>query len=624
MSPSDSFFRSTPQALQTVRKLHSLGVLSPLDVELCLALGRRFVAADSLGLLTAALTSRAVQQGHICLDLHALTTTPLLDASEQPVEIEHPEVNEWESRLRESPLCSGPAAPLVLENNGRVYLRRYARYQRQLLDSIHKRLARPADFDEDLLRDGLERFFPTGTQTNWQRVAALLSITRHLTIISGGPGTGKTTTVARILALIGEQHERLGQPLLLQMVAPTGKAAQRLTESLHAGLETLRLSDALQAQLRVQTSTIHRALGFQMRTPTRFARDATNPLLANVVVVDEASMVDLALMTKLFEAVPLDSRLILLGDKDQLASVEAGAVFGDLFNADAEPCYGPSTVELAHRVTGDSLKTSAGLVSSMADSVVHLRKSYRYGMNSGIGALARAIREGDVEATMDALTRHPDVEWLELPETTSFTAEPAMPHVTRLIAEGYHPYMRASGAQERLRCLNRFRILCAHRHGPLGVIHLNQLAEASLVGVTPGINQRFYAGRPLLIAENDYQLELFNGDVGVVDRDPRGRLVAYFPSGERLRLLQTGRLPSHETVFAMTVHKSQGSEFDRVGLVLPSTPSPIITRELLYTAVTRARSGVVVIGSRRVLAAGLTRRIQRSSGLREALWTTRR
>ena len=370
-------------------------------------------------------------------------------------------------------------------------------------------------------------------------------------------------------------------------------------------------------------STIHRALGSIGGSGTRFRHHADTPLITDVVLIDEASMVDLALMSRLVDAAPLSARLILIGDKDQLASVEAGAVLGDICSTGAARSYSHPMVEAVAGLTGYRLPVEADAphATGLADCIVHLTRSYRYGERGGISALARAINAGDGTLAMSIL-RSP-----EYPEV-SLAAPPADGRLNdRLrdaVLQGFGPYLKEQDPEAQLRAFERLRILCAHRRGPQGMETLNRLiekvlAEAGLLRTETAS----YAGRPVMVTENDYQIGLFNGDVGLICNAPDdggSKLACFVAPDGRLRRLAPSRLPGHETVFAMTVHKSQGSEFDEVAILLPTRPSPILSRELLYTAVTRARSKVTIYGTPEVISAAVTRRIDRASGLREVLW----
>lgn len=625
----------TPATPPTLDSLFESGIISELDYYFARALQSRAPTEDPRLFVAAALASRAVQMGHVCLDLQTFQGAALLDRNERPVSVELPSLAEWQQVLANSELVSQGALskteplPLLFESPHRLYLHRYATYQRRLVDALAPRLERPRVVNEQVLATGLHQLFPQDSALNgdYQCLAAALAVRSRFTIISGGPGTGKTTTVTKILLLL--QAQALAQNQLtdrLLLLAPTGKAAQRLTESIEQSLTRLReqgvITEEASAAAAGEAQTIHRALGYQRRTPTRFRHDAQNPLPAEVVLVDEASMVDLALMTKLVEAVSPDARLILLGDKDQLASVEAGAILGDMFNAEAAAGYSPELLAYLERSTLQQAAELGGSGESkpIADCRVQLVHSYRYDDESGIGVLARAVRDGD-EATATALLRAP-------PAGVTFVNTQGHSYARRIAAlknvfrEGYAEYARASDVEERLALLAAFRCLSPHRRGPIGVGALNDLASEVLKPML-GANAQAesYAGRAIIVTENDYQMELYNGDTGVLGSSADGtKLFAFFLQQGTLRRLQLSRLPAYETVFAMTVHKSQGSEFDSVALVLPVEPSPVFTRELVYTGLTRARKSVRLIGTESILELGLRTRVQRASGLRQALW----
>jgi exodeoxyribonuclease V alpha subunit len=609
-------------------------VLSALDLHFALAMARISGEQSDEVVLATALASRAVQRGHVCLDMGALFQRPLLDDEEHPVDVQLPALDTWTAALRASALVSSPGSeqrptPLVLDDGARLYLHRYADYQRRLAQSLLARVSREPTVDDDTLRSGVARLFPPGpdklsAEHDEQRLAALIATTRGLCVISGGPGTGKTTTVVKILALLQEQALALyGKPARIALLAPTGKAAARLAESINERVTSLDCTDVVRAAVPRRAGTIHRELGFLPRTPTRFRHDALNPLTADVVLVDEASMVDLALMTKLVEAVPQEARLILLGDKDQLASVEAGAILGDIYNIDAPHGY---SRELAHRI--EELSGSPPPAEGPApqpgiqDCMVQLTKSYRYDESSGIGALARAINRGDADTALSVLLGEAGMPYGEVALAHLDEQRPLRGPLGATVVEGFGAYLACDEPGDRLEQLARFRVLCAHRRGALGVETLNALIEQRLreAGAIRGDGPH-YDGRPILITKNDYQLGLFNGDVGVVHKRPGRAALVYFSTPEGPpRAVHPGRLPPHDTVFAMTVHKSQGSEFGRVALLLPERVSPILTRELVYTAISRARDRVDLYGHERVLREAIGRTIERASGLRSALW----
>lgn len=608
-----------------LRQLYDCGAIGAIDLQLGQTLARLCQDSNEELLLAAALTSRAVQAGHVCLDLNVQPL--LLDESDTPIVIPWPSVAEWRPLLEgRSAVSDGSrATPLVLAPEGRLYLKRYADYERRLAAAVEQRLGVGSSIDEPFLRQRIEHWFG-GTPRlplDQQQVAVFMALRQRLAVISGGPGTGKTTTVAKMLLLLQEHARHRGTSLKIQLLAPTGKAAQRLTESLEQGLASSDADAEVMASLPRTASTIHRALGYSARTPTRFLRNAERPIAADVVVVDEASMVDLALMTKLMEAIAPKARLVLLGDRDQLASVEAGAIFGDIMG-NQSPAYSRAFAEQAQRVLGEPARALPTFADqqrpAISDAVIHLEKSYRYSEDSGIGQAAAALRRCDVDQLLNALS---DTDEAQLIATDEANEREIARALEQVVWDGYASYGREKDPQARLALLDRFRILSPHRRGPFGVAWLNALVERVLsdrAGLRP--SGRSYDGQPIMVTENDYQLELFNGDIGVVGPNEQGtRLVAYFKASQGVRAVPLSRLPNHETVFAMTVHKSQGSEFDRVLLVLPHKASAILTRELLYTAITRAKRGVTIVGSKDVIRRGTTTGIHRASGLARRLWT---
>lgn len=620
-----------------LQTLLDAGVISVLDMHFARGLARLHPDEPESVFLGAALASRAVRHGHVCADLGRVLESPLLDEEGQPLDVVLPNRFAWAMDLGASPLVSAGErpTPLVFDGGARLYLARYWRYQTSLAQGLRARVDhRPAEIDPQRLSAGVDRLFAGDGQHEadpWQRLAAVVAARRGLTVISGGPGTGKTSTVVRILALLQEQALARGQrPLRIQLFAPTGKAAARLGEAIVDRLAGLPVDDAVRQAIPTQPSTIHRGLGFRPSTPTHFVHDASNPLPVDLALVDEASMVDLALMAKLVDAVPPQARLVLLGDKNQLASVEAGAILGDVCRTDVQPGYSPQFRDELQAVLGrggiPSELREAG-TPGIGDCIVELAHSYRFSASGGIGGLARAVNRGDAGAVMEALGRPLPAERVhDQPGPVALVElreEDDLAKVLRpLVLEGFSGLLRSADPHERLAALGRFRLLSPHRLGRYGVVALNRLVEEELsrVGLV-GTRDVWYDGRPIIVTENDHQLELYNGDVGLVHRDRDGLTrVVFGTAGGGLRWLSPARLPPHETVFAMTVHKSQGSEFDRVALVLPAAVSPVLTRELVYTAITRARERLVVYGTAEVLQEAVRRRIERASGLREALW----
>ncbi len=597
------------------------GVFAPIDLHLARTLGRLVPGTADEVLLAAALASRAVQQGHVCVDLRQAGGTTLVapeDAATQTPRL--PAWTTWEDALKASPLVAQTLddrepKPLVLDSEGRLYLYRYARYQQRLVDALALRAAVMEAPDLPLLGEGLQRLFAAGDDEQEQRHAAAVAVLRRFSIISGGPGTGKTFTVARILALLQEQAlAATNMPLRVKALAPTGKAAQRLVESLTAAVTQLACSERVRETVLTAASTIHRALGYQPQTPTRFRHGPQSPLPADVVLVDEASMVDLALMTKLAEAVSPHARLILLGDKDQLASVEAGSILADIYSDQSQGVSAPMAQAL--QAVGVHAPRVSSQAPGLADGCIHLSRSRRYDEQSGIGALARAVKAGDGKLAVTLSLGQGNV-------ALHASAAQGLDGQLENSALSALANLRSLSPDRRLDALARFKILCAHRRGPAGAERINAQME-SLLAAHNVIEPRslWYDGRPILITANDPDLDLFNGDVGVIcDHPVTGAPLAHFAAtgDSKTRAIAPARLPPHETVFAMTVHKSQGSEFDHVALLLPEVVSPVLTRELIYTAITRARLNVDIYGAPEILEAAVARRVQRASGLKDAL-----
>jgi exodeoxyribonuclease V alpha subunit len=465
-----------------------------------------------------------------------------------------------------------------------------------------------------------------GEGANRQRLAAATAVLRPLAVVAGGPGTGKTTTVARILALLDEQARAAGAPPpLVALTAPTGKAAARLEEAVHEEAAQLDVDEALRARLlATHASTLHRLLGWQPGNRSRFRHHRGNRLPHDVVVVDETSMVSLSQMAKLVEAVRPDARLVLVGDPQQLASVEAGAVLGDI--------VGPATDRLLIRAGAQAeLAEASGETivaddppagTAIGDGIVVLQRVHRFG--GGIAALADAVRRGDADATIAALSGvHDDVTWIPLDLAA---AQPGgMTEIRQAAVSAGKAIAEAAAAGEArasLEALGAFRMLCAHRRGPYGVATWSAQVEAWLAAAVPGFaaTGAWWVGRPLLVTENDYTLGLYNGDTGVVVAAGADRLAAVFERRGQILEFSPARLSAVETVHVMTVHKSQGSQFDTVAALLPDPDSPILTRELLYTAVTRARRRLLLAGTEDAVRAAVTRPVARSSGLRRWLW----
>lgn len=566
--------------------------------------------------LVFAAVSRALRQGHACLPLSSLDQLRVDDVEGEPMG-KFPSSGTIEAALESSTAIERRAAglqsdvlsrPLVMDELGRLYLSRYFEHEQILAHGLvglldaRRGVETPPD---DWMEKRLDVYFPPGDA--WtdalQREAARLSLTSRLAVISGGPGTGKTSTVVKILALLGDQAEALGKTAPhVQLLAPTGKAAARMMEATLQALERLDLPEERRRRMLGEASTIHRALGVFPDNPTRYRRGPEQRLRADVVIVDEASMIDLALMRHLCQALKQDARLILLGDRHQLASVEAGSVMAELCD------------ELSHQ-----------------GAMVELARSFRFAEGSGIASLAQSVKEGDARACVTVLkSGREDLAY------HAGVSDPAQSDALRkLVVERYRTALSAGGARQVLAALSGFRVLCAHRRGRFGVeaqnaTIANWLVEAGVVprearvsGDSRGAGrgpEAFYRGRPILITENDYGLGLHNGDVGIIWPNDEGKLaVAVIDEGDALRWLSPAQLPAHETAFALTIHKSQGSEYGEVAVILPDHGSPLLSRELVYTAVTRARTRVHLFGEETALVVAASQSVVRHSGLRTSV-----
>ena len=625
--------RGASGLLQT---FNQAGALSAADVHVALRLGRLASEDDERVLLAAAFAVRAPRLAHVCTDLATIHDRLTVDR-DLPVNVRAlpwPAVAEWLEVVSSSGVVAvgvdGPDdRPLRLVGT-RLYLDRYWREERQVATDLRARGGAVVDdVDLSVLAAGLGRLFRSA-EPDYQRFAAATAVLRRFAVVAGGPGTGKTTAVARVLALVHEQAAAAGvSPPLVALAAPTGKAAARLEEAVHQ--EARRLEGPAEVRewlLGLSASTLHRLLGWQPGNRARFRHDRGNRLPHAVVVVDETSMVPLTLMARLVEAVRPSARLVLVGDPDQLASVEAGAVLGDIVGPAAERLLlsGAARAAVAE-VSGQVVPaTDPPAGAAVADGIVVLRHVHRYGR--AIAELAEAVQRGDADRAVAVLSGgHPDVVWLPVDVAGAGRAEGGVLEPVRravvATGEAVTTAAREGRGRDALGALGSFRLLCAHRRGPYGIsswtAHVERWLAAGVDGFASGTG--WYVGRPLLVTENDYGLRLYNGDTGVVvAHGDAGGVRAVFERRGDLLELSPQRLGSVDTVYAMTVHKAQGSQFDEIAVLLPDPSSPILTRELLYTAITRARERLVVAGTEDTVRAAVERPITRASGLRQWLW----
>jgi exodeoxyribonuclease V alpha subunit len=618
--PDDPYdVRRARHAPGLLRLFNDIGVLAAADVHVAIRLTTITAEADETIALAAALAVRAPRLGHVFVDIATIRETATVE-SDEPVDLTilpWPEVDGWIRALHACPLVAvgedtPESRPLRLVGTS-LYLDRYWREERQVATDL-RALGGAETVDETVLADGLARVFslraadpsappaadppaPPAADPSaadpfappaddaLQRAAVATAVRRRFAVVAGGPGTGKTTTVARIVALLAEQAAAAGAPApLVALAAPTGKAAARLEEAVHAEAAKLDVTSSVrEALLSLNASTLHRLLGWRPDSHSRFRHNRGNRLPHDVVIVDETSMVSLSLMARLVEAVRPEARLVLVGDPGQLTSIEAGAVLGDIVRAGGE-------------------------------GVVVLEHVYRYG--AGIDELAAAIRTGDCDAVIDALSAgHEDVSWIPVD-----VGDPGAQEALAPVREGAVRAGRAviGAAREgdgaaAIEALGTFRVLCAHRRGAYGVSVWTARIEGWLAGELE--RGRWYPGRPLLVTENDYGLRLYNGDTGVVVATEPGRTSAAFERQGAVVLFPPARLGAVDTVYAMTVHKSQGSQFGTAAVLLPAATSQVLTRELLYTAVTRAQSRLILVGTEETIRAAVARPVARASGL---------
>ena len=581
--------------------LHGHGLLDEIDRYFATHIATLDLEAGPALALAAALVSQRTLAGDVCIDL---ADEGLIKPYREILGDILPALPKWLEDLRQSPVVALPGdyRPLVLDEAGRLYLYRYWALEQRVAAAIRARAENaPFVIDETTLASSLDKLFPADTPARDQRTAAMIAARRPLSIISGGPGTGKTATAIRILTLLQQLDSK--RPLRVALTAPTGKAAARLRDALtnaDSSYEQLPFTEL------TETATLHRLLGF--RANGRPAAGADHPLTHDVVLVDEASMIDLNLMATLLEALPERTRLILLGDPDQLASVEAGAVLSDLCAGMVKPTKGRAT---DHNSAAPSLDSC----------VTVLRHNWRFSKSSGIGQLAAAINAGDADRALAYLddAQMPDIVFRPCPNSAALATLLEQHAISR-----FEPCLDSTVnhipvADHFARHLE-LRLLTAHRQGPTGSGALNQqiehgLRSRGLIWQT-GPN---YTGRPIMIERNDYHLGLYNGDFGIVLGEGDTQRVCVLGHDGTPRYFYPSRLPQNQTAFAMTVHKSQGSQFTTVILILPLYLSPLLSRQLLYTAVTRATSTVEIWGSETLLATAIKSPARRISGLADAL-----
>lgn len=658
MSRSDWVPALVPEGCEALEPFATAGVLRETELQVAGLIRRTVPDTSDEVLLAAALCVRALQLGHACVEPAAVAHTVVAEPTPQvpavgvevaeapvgPVELPWPEPGHWAAQLAASEAVamvavddpdptSAPVGavirPLVFDGT-RVYLERYWRHERTVGDALLGGVATAAEFSaigpadgtsaeaeaesdgSDAIEVVLDRYFGpagdpgpkegAGTGSDLQRLAAATALGRSVAIIAGGPGTGKTHTVARLLAAMHHLALDAGSTLDVALTAPTGKAAARMTEAVHQAVTRARADDDVDLPVEVtqrliatEASTIHRLLGSRGGITFRHNRD--NPLPHDVIVVDETSMVDLPLMARLLDALGPDTRLVLVGDPFQLASVEAGAVLGD--------------------VVGPAARSDEPVQGPLSNGIVVLRQVHRFGEDSAIAELARAIRADDPERTMEVLGQrdHADLAWVDPQDTGALEALHAAvgEHAREVVSAACR-----GGGTEALALCRQLKVLCGTRYGLQAWTEDQEHRLGDMITRRAG-EDRWYPGRPVIVTRNDYITGVLNGDTGVVI-DEGDRHVVAMEGPEGIRRFAVSQLGDVDTWWAMTIHRSQGSEFDHVIVSLPGAASPILTNELLYTAVTRAKKKVTVVAGEESIRAAVERRIARASGLGARLW----
>jgi exodeoxyribonuclease V alpha subunit len=596
---------------------NAAGVLSASDIHIATTLGRLCGESNDDVLLAAALAVRAVREGSVCLELaEAHHSASDLDDPDDLESLRWPQPGEWLVACADSPLIAvgtdGPDNRPLRLVDGLLYLDRYWREERLVGDQLDARTSRPPpDVDTERLRAALDRLFP-GLAPDLQRLAVAACVTGWVTVVAGGPGTGKTTTVARLLAVLNETSDA---PPRVALAAPTGKAAARMQEAVSE--EFARLTDeGIDVPPALGASTLHRLLGWRPDSHSRFRVNRHNHLPYDMVVVDETSMVSLTLMSRLLEAMRPEAQLVLVGDPDQLASVEAGAVLGDLVRRQSRTAPDDRAARLSTLLPGD-VRWAEEVEPELRNDVVRLRTVHRYG--GAIADFAEAIRRGRADDVVAVLRRgDPQVEFVETDvEARKPTGlgglQAEVVNAGRALIEAAF----VGDGPAALAALDDHRLLCAHRRGPYGVARWSHEVERWLASAIPDFapDREWYIGRPLIVTANDYELSLYNGDTGVVIDHGATGPTAVFTRGTELVEVAPSRLDAVQTVHAMTVHRAQGSQFARATVLLPPAESALLSRELLYTAVTRARKSVRVVGTTASIRAAIERPVVRASGL---------
>ncbi|WOH38283.1 exodeoxyribonuclease V subunit alpha [Thalassotalea fonticola] len=567
------------------------------------------------------------RDGHSCLELRGLSNKSLWQVKNESVEskdyqalvvdekpgFNFPDLTTMLATLNDVAIMDADCAnQLVVLEHQQLYLRRYWYFEKELASFIEKKFLQSINVDNSQIEQIIQSLFPsTSNAVDWQLTSVANALNKTFSIIAGGPGTGKTYTVTKLLAGLLLQNEEIR----IEMVAPTGKAAQRLSESIISAVNSFKqqqaIDEAILAKIPTTASTIHRLLGVIKNSPN-FRHHQQNQLSIDVLLIDEVSMVDLPMMVRVFRALPLDCKVILLGDADQLPSVATGSVLADLAPW-PNTQYSSNNKSFIEQVTKQQLP-SFNKCPSM-DYLTYLTLSRRFSGDGGIGKIAKLVITSKSSDSWQLLTEQSDNE-------LDFIGDkPLLENIKRLTEQFYSPIYTATTIEQAFSILDRFRILVPTRVGEAGLENINLIVEQHLIKLNCIVSkQQHYHGKPIMISQNHYGVNLFNGDIGLIFKDNSGRLMAYFAEGENYRAISISRLPSFETVFAMTIHKTQGSEFENVALILPESGADrLLSRELIYTGITRAKKHLQIFCNKQVWLAGVTQKVSRASGLTKRL-----
>jgi len=618
-----------PDSIQKIKNLNNPEAFSNIDLFFADFIIKMAKSKNPILFLTAAMASYSVRKGHICTNLYnyfeqpfpEIYSNPDLNNSEQ---ICLPDSDQWQECINSYPAIIGNGkikTPLVLDDNNRLYLYKYWKYEQKLATMIFDKARKNV---QNKNASKVIEISKKPGKVDYQQIAIFAALKNYFTVITGGPGTGKTTIVTSILAKYFSQNPSIK----IGLCAPTGKAAARLKESIREEVKNLKCSDEIKNKIsNLDSSTIHRLLGVKYNTPF-FRHNEENKLALDLLILDEASMVSLDLMCKLLQAIKIQTKVILLGDKDQLSSVEAGAVLGDICDTFSPNYFSKNFIKEFENSSSTKIPKTGGISRKHAplNCIVELQKSYRFDDQKGIGNLKKTILLAETSQSSNNVLsilnkKSEEISFSTLPERTSFEQKiiDKILNININIDKKDMPfisYLQTNDIKRKYLIFSSFRILCSHRKGIFGVENVNRIITEYLLQHEP-----FPDGLPVMVLENDKLLKLYNGDIGIVQKEENGQKRVYFPNTEKpglFRSFSPAQLPKNEAVFAMTIHKSQGSGFQKTLIILPDRDSQILTKELIYTGVTRSQKLCEIWAKESIIKNSVQRKIKRDSGLNAA------